>query len=120
MFHDHLVAGFGRIEWVEGEDLRLAADTGALAAAEEDIVRHMNEDHGDALMDALTSLGVDRVVLVGLSWGGMIGMRVAVRHAKRIAAMVLMDTNADAEDRANVVKYRILISFARRFGLLRE
>jgi putative heme iron utilization protein len=45
----HLVAGFGRIAWVERADLRFSADASALAAAEADIVKHMNADHTDAL-----------------------------------------------------------------------
>src|SRR5580704_17274164 len=38
----HLVAGFGRISWVEGAALRFAGDGAALAAAEAGIVDHMN------------------------------------------------------------------------------
>jgi len=45
----HLVAGFGRIAWIEAADLRFAADAPALAAAEADIVAHMNEAHADAV-----------------------------------------------------------------------
>jgi putative heme iron utilization protein len=45
----HLVAGFGRISWIEGEHLRFAGDGSALAAAEPEIVAHMNTDHADAL-----------------------------------------------------------------------
>jgi heme iron utilization protein len=45
----HLVAGFGRINWVEPSEIRFAADAGMLAAAESDIVAHMNADHADAI-----------------------------------------------------------------------
>ena len=45
----HLVAGFGRIAWVEAAELRLTADAGALVAAEAEIVAHMNRDHADAV-----------------------------------------------------------------------
>jgi hypothetical protein len=45
----HLVAGFGRILWVDGENLRFSGDAAALAAAEAEIVAHMNEDHADAV-----------------------------------------------------------------------
>ncbi|MGE0258476.1 MAG: HugZ family protein [Alphaproteobacteria bacterium] len=45
----HLVAGFGRIAWIEGEQLRFAADASALAAAEPEIVAHMNADHSTAV-----------------------------------------------------------------------
>ncbi|MGE4219309.1 MAG: HugZ family protein [Alphaproteobacteria bacterium] len=47
----HLVAGFGRIHWVEGDAVRCSvADTAAaLATAESGIIGHMNADHADAL-----------------------------------------------------------------------
>jgi putative heme iron utilization protein len=45
----HLVAGFGRIDWIDSHDYLFARDAGALAAAEPEILRHMNEDHGDAI-----------------------------------------------------------------------
>ena len=47
----HLVAGFGRIHWIDGRDLLFAADAAALAAAEPEILRHMNEHHADAVAD---------------------------------------------------------------------
>jgi putative heme iron utilization protein len=45
----HLVAGFGRINWIEARELRLSVDAGALAAVEPDILEHMNRDHADAI-----------------------------------------------------------------------
>jgi heme iron utilization protein len=45
----HLVAGFGRISWVEPEALRFAGDARALAEAEAGIIAHMNTDHADAV-----------------------------------------------------------------------
>jgi len=45
----HLVAGFGRITWIEGGELRFAGDASVLAAAEAEIVAHMNRDHADAI-----------------------------------------------------------------------
>lgn len=45
----HLVAGFGRIHWVESRELLLPEETPELAAAEPDILAHMNAEHEDAL-----------------------------------------------------------------------
>ena len=45
----HLVAGFGRIAWIEAAELRFGADAGALAAAEPEIIEHMNRDHAEAV-----------------------------------------------------------------------
>ena len=47
----HLVAGFGRIDWIDGADFLFASKAGALAAAEPEILRHLNEDHSDAIAD---------------------------------------------------------------------
>ena len=44
----HLVAGFGRIAWLDWAELETQA-LPALAAAEADIIAHMNDDHRDAL-----------------------------------------------------------------------
>jgi heme iron utilization protein len=48
----HLVAGFGRIEWIEAAELLFSGDAAALAAAEPAIVLHMNKDHA-ATVDQL-------------------------------------------------------------------
>ena len=46
----HLVAGFGRIHWIEAADILFGhADAQALADAETGIIAHMNDDHRDAL-----------------------------------------------------------------------
>ena len=45
----HLVAGFGRISWIEAADLHFTADATPLAAAAAEIVEHMNTDHADAV-----------------------------------------------------------------------
>jgi heme iron utilization protein len=51
----HLVAGFGRIRWVEDGEILLAG-TGALAGAEADILEHMNRDHGGAVQAYATGI----------------------------------------------------------------
>ena len=76
------------------------------------------DDHTRAFVDALDALGVDELVMVGLSWGGMLAMRVALSPAaSRLRAMALLDTSADAEGWKDAMKYRLMASFARRFGI---
>lgn len=75
------------------------------------------EDCADALLDAFGELRIDRAVIVGLSWGGMVGMRMALQHPTRVKALALFDTSAEPEDRLKAIKYRAFVSFARRFGL---
>jgi hypothetical protein len=48
----HLVAGFGRIEWIAAADLLLSGDTSALATAEPAILAQINHDRA-ALLDLL-------------------------------------------------------------------
>ncbi len=45
----HLIAGFGRIEWIEASELLLAPDTRALATVEPAILAQINEVHADAI-----------------------------------------------------------------------
>ncbi|MBL6597894.1 MAG: DUF2470 domain-containing protein [Alphaproteobacteria bacterium] len=44
----HLVAGFGRIDWVEGDEVRFESSK-PLIEQEADIVAHMNDDHASAI-----------------------------------------------------------------------
>jgi 3-oxoadipate enol-lactonase len=78
------------------------------------------EEHADALSDALDELRTDRALLVGLSWGGMVGMRFGLQHAQRTTALALLDTDAGRQDRAEALRYRAFISFARRWGIPRK
>jgi putative heme iron utilization protein len=53
----HLVAGFGRIHWMDAAALRHdVADAAELVAAEAEIVAHMNADHADAVQLYATRL----------------------------------------------------------------
>ena len=45
----HLVAGFGRIEWIEASELLFTPDTRALARVEPAILAQTNEVHADAI-----------------------------------------------------------------------
>ena len=75
------------------------------------------EDNADALTDAFGELQIDKAIFVGLSWGGMLGMRLALQHPQRVRALALLDANAEEEERLRRVKYRAFISFGRRFGI---
>ena len=88
------------------------------------------DDNVRALVDALDvlcprrpasggsvdSLDAKRVAMVGLSWGGMLGMRLAVLAPERVAALALLDTSAAPEVMTNRVQYRAMLSTFRRVG----
>lgn len=52
------------------------------------------DDHADDLLALLDGLQVRSAILIGLSIGGMIAQRIAVRAPERVAALVLCDTAA--------------------------
>ena len=56
--------------------------------------------HVDDLLAVLDHLEIERLALVGLSIGGMIAQRLAVRAPERLAALVLCDTAARIGDAA--------------------
>ncbi len=79
--------------------------------------RFMLEDHADALAEAFADLGIRRAVVVGLSWGGMIGLRLALQHPAKVAALAVLDSSAEAETFANRVKHRAFLAMHRRVGM---
>lgn len=62
-------------------------------------------------------LGLAPVHFVGLSMGGFVGLRLAIRHAHLLRSLTLIDTSAEAEPTANIPRYRMLNHVARWFGL---
>ena len=57
------------------------------------------------------------VHFVGLSMGGMIGMRLAARRPELVRSLALLGTSADPEPEENVPRYRRLNFVARWLGL---
>lgn len=53
---------------------------------------------------------------VGLSTGGFIGLRIAIRRPDLLKSIVLMDTSADAEPKENLGQYKLLLFVVRWFG----
>lgn len=71
-------------------------------------------DDAAKLIDAL---GVGPCHFVGLSMGGFVGMRLAIRRPELLRSLTLLDTSADAEHPFNRLKYRLMNVIARTFGL---
>lgn len=92
----HIVAGFGAIHWIPaGELLFDTSEYADLAAAENDVVSHMNEDHGDAVqLYATNLLGLDAGdwKMTGLDPEG-----VDLRDGGRIARLAFENPVRDAE-----------------------
>jgi pimeloyl-ACP methyl ester carboxylesterase len=62
-------------------------------------------DLAEDLAALLDHLGVRRAVVGGMSAGGFISLRFALRHPERVLGLVLIDTQAGLEDPANVPAY---------------
>jgi 3-oxoadipate enol-lactonase len=55
------------------------------------------DDMVDDLCGVLDGMGLGRVILAGLSMGGMVAMRLAIREPERVAGLFLMNTSAQPE-----------------------
>ena len=53
---------------------------------------------------------------VGLSMGGFVGMRLAIRQPQLLRSLVLMETSAEKEQSDNIPRYRLLNFIGRWFG----
>ncbi|TQC43191.1 alpha/beta fold hydrolase [Rhodococcus sp. WS4] len=52
------------------------------------------EDCARAAVDILDAAAVDRAAVLGLSWGGFVGLRVALARPDRVSGLVLSNTSA--------------------------
>lgn len=69
----------------------------------------------DAAM-LLEQLAPGPVHVVAFSMGTFIAMRLAARHPGHVRSLTLIGPSADAEEAANLPRYRLLIAFVRVFG----
>jgi putative heme iron utilization protein len=97
----HLVAGFGKIRWLDAADLLPAPVPAGLAESETGIVGHMNEDHADALqLYAQKLLG-----LAGSDWRmtGIDAEGIDLRQAGQVARLSFDQPLANAADARKVL-----------------
>lgn len=71
---------------------------------------------GDVLA-VLDHLGITRAAWCGLSIGGMVALRAALTHPGRVAALLLLDTDAGPETALHKIKYTAMGAGARALGL---
>lgn len=72
----------------------------------------MTED----VYQVMRELGIGRAHFVGLSMGGMIGMRLALAHPGAMRSLVLLDTSADPEAPDRAPAYEAMASMLREQG----
>ena len=67
--------------------------------------------------DLIEALECSPCHFLGLSMGGFVGMRLAIRRPDLIKSLMLLETTADPEPEENVGRYRLLNFIARWFSL---
>lgn len=62
-------------------------------------------DSADDAIGVLDACGVDKAVFVGMSQGGFLSMRAALRYPDRVGAVVLIDSAADTDNAETLAGY---------------
>lgn len=71
----------------------------------------------DDSLAVLDHLEIEDAVWGGLSTGGMVALRAALKNPDRVRGLILMDTDAGAERRVVAMKYRAMIAGAQIMGI---
>lgn len=77
--------------------MRIAPDLRGMGQSDAPDLGYSMSTYAEDLLALLTTLGVDRVVLCGLSMGGYIAFEMLRRARERVRALVLMDTRAEPD-----------------------
>ena len=74
-------------------------------------------DLADDLKGLLDHLGVERAVIGGMSQGGFVALRFALKYPERVSALILMGTQAGLEDPEKVEVYKVMLDVWESEGL---
>ena len=74
-------------------------------------------DLADDLRGLLDHLGIVRAVIGGMSQGGFVALRFALRHPERVQGLILLDTQAGAEDPEKAAIYESMLDVWESDGL---
>jgi 3-oxoadipate enol-lactonase len=66
-------------------------------------------DSADDLVGMLDHLGVDSALLAGMSQGGFVSLRTALRHPDRVAALFFIDSQAGTEPEQVIAMYDAMV-----------
>lgn len=70
-------------------------------------------------MALLKALNIDKCHFVGLSMGGFVAQRIAIKYPDMLLSLILLATSADPEEPVTEKQYRKLITAVRWIGLKR-
>jgi 3-oxoadipate enol-lactonase len=74
-------------------------------------------DLADDLRGLLDHLGIERAVVGGMGQGGSVALRFALKHPQRVAGLILLDTQAGAEEPEKVATYKVMLDVWEAEGL---
>src|SRR6267142_77948 len=74
-------------------------------------------DLADDLKGLLDHLGIERAVIGGMSQGGFVALRFALRYPERVSALLLIDTQAGKEDPDKAATYEVMLDVWEADGL---
>jgi class 3 adenylate cyclase/pimeloyl-ACP methyl ester carboxylesterase len=106
-----------QLEWSQGSDFfdQLAQhwsvaqyDPRGTGLSDRDVRDFSLETRLLDLRAVIDKLGVDRLALHGIGWGGPLAVTYAVRYPERVSHLVLDDTQARTEDFFNIPQMRVL------------
>ena len=66
-------------------------------------------DSADDCLGLMDHLGIDKCVIGGMSQGGFLTMRAALKAPERVAALILIDTAADNDNEETLAGYRMMV-----------
>ena len=95
-----------QIEAFAGEHRLITWDQRGFGQTEFDSQPFTYWDSADDCLALLDHLQLDRAVIGGMSQGGFIALRAALKAPERVKALILMGTQAGLEDPANVPVYQ--------------
>ena len=74
-------------------------------------------DLADDLKGLLDHLGIEKAVIGGMSQGGFVALRFALRYPERVSALLLIDTQAGTEDPDKAATYEVMLDVWEADGL---
>src|ERR1700687_696944 len=74
-------------------------------------------DLADHLRGLLDHLGIERAIIGGMSQGGSVALRFALRYPDRVAALLLLGTQAGTEDPEKAALYSSMLEVWENGGL---
>jgi 3-oxoadipate enol-lactonase len=74
-------------------------------------------DLADDLRGLLDHLGIERAVIGGMSQGGFVALRFALKYPERVSALILIGTQAGTEDPDKAATYEVMLDVWEADGL---